>query len=172
MTSPTQPQTFVFQPGNLIPNHPRWPLLLYRGVLQDKEASRVDAKKAEALLSENGWVGLWRNGIYPYHHYHTTSHEVLVVTYGEAHVTFGGPQGETVALHTGDVAVLPAGTGHCCLSARRDFEVVGAYPTGQEAWDLERNAPSEAALRRIAELPRPSADPVYGVEGPLLRLWS
>ena len=166
MPSPTAPQTFTFQPSDPIPNHPRWPLLLYREVLKGETVDEV-----EALLTENGWVGTWRNGIYPYHHYHTTSHEVLAVTVGEAEVVFGGEQGETVALEAGDVAVLPAGTGHRSLKASSDFQVVGAYPRGQENWDLKRDVPSEAELRRIAELPCPSADPVHGADGALLRLW-
>ena len=166
MLSPIAPQTFTFQPGNLVPNHPRWPLLLYRGALEERTADEV-----EALLAENGWGGSWRNGIYPYHHYHTTSHEVLVVTAGEAKVTFGGAQGKTVALGAGDVAVLPAGTGHRSLKASSDFQVVGAYPRGQENWDLKRDAPGEAELRRIAELPCPNTDPIGGANGVLLRLW-
>ena len=131
----------------------------------------MTAAEVEALLSGNGWVGAWRNGIYPYHHYHTTSHEVLVVTSGVAQVTFGGPKGETVELTVGDMAVLPAGTGHRCLSANQDFEVIGAYPEGQEDWDLKRGTPDKTDLQRIAELPCPKTDPVYGTEGPLLKLW-
>ena len=166
MPSPIEPQTFTFQPSDPIPNHPRWALLLYRRVLKSKTAAEV-----EALLIGNGWAGTWRNGIYPYHHYHTTSHEVLVVTSGEGQVTFGGPQGETFELTVGDVAVLPAGTGHRCLSASPDFEVVGAYPEGQEDWDLKLGAPSNADFQRIAELPYPNSDPIDSYEGPLVRLW-
>ena len=163
--SPTNPQTYTFKPIDPVPNHPTFPLLIYSEVLKDVE-------NPEALLTENGWVGLWRNGVYPYHHYHTTSHEVLAVVSGEAQVQFGGLQGKTLELARGDVAVLPAGTGHCCLSSSPGFEVIGGYPEGQENWDLKRDAPSEADLRRIKELPRPATDPVYGTDGPLLRLWT
>ena len=166
MPSPTDPQTFTFEPSDPVPNHPCWSLLLYRGALENKTAAEV-----EEILTQNGWAGTWRDGVYPYHHYHTTSHEVLVVTSGEAQVMFGGPQGETIELSAGDVAVLPAGTGHRCLDASRDFEVVGAYPKGQENWDLRRSPPGEAELQRIAALPPPQADPIYGTEGLLVRLW-
>lgn len=151
-----------------IPNHPHWPLVVYRGALPG-----ADAPACEALLRENGWGGTWRNGVFAYHHYHSTSHEVLAVVRGEARVTFGGEQGETLALRRGDVAVLPAGTGHCRVDASRDFLVVGAYPAGQEDYDVCTGKPDERpeALEHIRQVPRPEADPLYGEDGPLLAHW-
>ena len=77
----------------------------------------------------------------------------------------GGPQGEAFELSAGDVLVLPAGTGHRRASAEPGFTVVGAYPAGQEDYDLLRGgdpAEPEAAHARIAALPAPPHDPVGG----------
>ena len=53
--------------------------------------------------------------------------------------------------------VLPAGTGHRRASARDGFTVVGAYPAGQEDYDLLRGDDPDvvaAARERIAALRR------------------
>lgn len=161
----SEPDALHFDAGDAIPNHPRWPLLVY------PQGFTGTADDAERLLASNGWVGAWRNGIHPFHHYHTTSHEVLVVVQGTAAVRFGGPQGADVSLTAGDVAVLPAGTGHKRLHASDDFLVVGAYPRGQEDWDLQQGAPTPVDLQRIASVDRPRADPLFRDDGPLLTHW-
>lgn len=152
--------------GDDIPNHPRWPLLLYR------QAVPADAAEVEQTLTANGWGGAWRNGVLDFHHYHSTAHEVLAVVGGRATAQFGGPQGEAVELSAGDVAILPAGTGHKRIEASDDFLVVGAYPKGQENYDLQRGPATEQHLRNIEQTARPEADPVYGAGGPLLEHWS
>jgi uncharacterized protein YjlB len=72
----------------------------------------------------------------------------------------------------GDVAVLPAGTGHQRLSASSDLLVVGAYPPAG-TYDLCRATTTEheRALATIPHVPLPSTDPLYGPDGPLLTLW-
>ena len=160
-------RTLRFEDDGRIPNHPTLPLVLYRGVLPE------DAAAAEEVFRRHGWGGTWRDGVFPYHHYHSTSHEVLGVVSGRARVRFGGEDGDDVDLEAGDVAVLPAGTGHKRLSASADFLVVGAYPHGQEHYDVLRGAPEDrpGALERIRDVPLPEQDPVSGAEGPLLEHW-
>ncbi|MET0684199.1 MAG: cupin domain-containing protein [Solirubrobacteraceae bacterium] len=160
-------ETWTAPPGDRIPNHPRFPVLVYRGV----EAAAAGAEAARALFAEHGWGGSWVDGVFPFHHFHSTSHEVLAVVAGRATLELGGPQGEAFEVAAGDVLVLPAGTGHMRATARDGFTVVGAYPRGQEDYDLQRgDDPAEvaAARERIAALPAPPDDPVGG-EG--VALW-
>lgn len=160
-----------FESGGGIPNHPDWPLLIVQDVWTFRSSDdEIDPGTIESTYRDHGWGGTWRNGIYGFHHYHSRAHEVLGIARGSAEVRFGGPQGETLELGVGDAAVLPAGTGHKKESASSDLLVVGGYPEGQSGWDLQRadELDTEVALRRIREVPRPSADPVGG---PLLDHW-
>lgn len=135
----------------MIPNG-RFPVLVYRG---------VDVSDARGLFAAHGWGGAWENGVFDFHHFHSTSHEVLAVVSASACLELGGPQGSSFDVAAGDVLVLPAGTGHRRATADPGFRVVGAYPAGQEDYDLLRQA-DEAALARIASLGPPASDPVGG----------
>src|SRR3954466_15535784 len=148
-------ETWQAPPGDTIPNHPRFPVLIYRG------AGVADAAAARALYAAHGWGGTWVDGVFDFHHFHSNAHEALTVFAGAATLELGGPQGEAFEVAAGDVLVLPAGTGHRRASARDGFTVVGAYPAGQEDYDLLRSA-DDAARERIAALGPPPDDPVGG----------
>jgi uncharacterized protein YjlB len=153
-----------------IPNHPTLPLLVYEDALDSTGPDL--AAVAETVFRRNGWGGTWRNGIYDFHHFHSTAHEVLAIVRGEATVQLGGEDGITVTVSAGDVLVLPAGTGHKRLRAGRNLLVVGAYPPGQD-WDLCRGEPGERpqVLENIQAVPLPDTDPVFGDEGPVVSEW-
>jgi uncharacterized protein YjlB len=146
------------------------PLLVYKGAIS------VDTdhpeKTIEGLFGANGWGGMWRNGVYDYLHYHATVHEALGVARGHARVRFGGDAGKEIEIAAGDVAILPAGTGHQCLSASPDFYVIGAYPPGPPM-QITRPTPENhaKALKTIPAVKMPNTDPVMGMQGPLVRLW-
>jgi len=164
-----QPLSFIFGDDGLVPNN-AMPLLVYKRAI-DLDAHHPEAT-IEALFGANGWGAMWRNGVYDYLHYHATVHEVLGVARGNAVVRFGGDRGTEVAIAAGDVAILPAGTGHQCLSASADFSVVGAYPPGPPV-EITRPTPENyaSALKTIPQVKMPKSDPVMGAEGPLVRLW-
>lgn len=149
-----------------MPNNERLPVLLYRRALHADDL----AAAMEAVFTGNGWPPQWRNGVYPFHHFHSTAHEVLGFAAGSAKLVLGGERGHTLTVEAGDVALLPAGTGHCRIQADSHFLVIGAYPPGQQ-WDICRAAPDASALKRMSTLPFPKSDPVGGVAGEVTHAW-
>jgi uncharacterized protein YjlB len=165
-----EPFTFIFEDDGLVPNNPM-PFVVYKQAI---DIDNLDPEKTiKELFGANGWGDMWRNGIFDYLHYHATVHEALGVARGHARVRFGGDRGKEIEVTAGDVAILPAGTGHQCLSASRDFSVVGAYPPGPK---MEVTLPTpenhHKALKTIPAVKLPNTDPVMGEDGPLQKLWN
>jgi len=164
-----QPKQFSFKDDGIFPNSVL-PLLFYQQTLITE--AKDPASIFEQRFAENDWTNSWRDGVYPFPHYHSTSHEVLGIYRGAATLRLGGEHGRNVAVDAGDVIVIPAGVAHQNIGASDDFGVVGAYPGGRK-WDLLRGLPGERprADDNIAAVPMPKNDPIYGVEGALRQIW-
>jgi uncharacterized protein YjlB len=166
-----QVREYRFEDDGRIPNNLTLPLLAYPQAL---DKSQRDPSQCKHLVARNGWGGAWVDGVFSYHHYHSNAHEVLCVVAGSALLAFGGPKGETIGVEEGDIVVIPAGVSHKNAGCSADFSVLGAYPRGQENYDLRTGEEGERpeVLENIRGVAMPKADPLFGEEGPLLRHWA
>jgi len=141
-------------------------VVVYRG-LELESPERV-----KEHLASHSWTSAWINGIFDFPHYHSTAHEVLVCTGGNATLQLGGDGGRELEIRSGDAMVLPAGTAHQRLSSDGDFTIVGAYPEGQ-SFDMMYGKAEERpeADRRIRDVDKPVSDPFYDSERGLWELW-
>jgi len=145
------------------------PLLIYHSAFPNASASEI-----ESHLDSVGVVSpQWRFTMYSETHFHSTTHEVLVISSGSAQCCFGGednPARIEPVLSKGDVVVVPAGVGHRLLEDRSggSFQMVGSYPVGKH-WDMcYGRAGEESKVKAIESLGWFNRDPIYGDEGPAL----
>ncbi len=127
----------------------------------------------EEVFDENGWCNSWRNGIYKYNHYHSTTHEVLGIYSGHCRVLLGGEGGIQLLIEKGDVLILPAGVSHRNVGSTADFKCIGAYPDGAD-FDINIGKTGErpGTDENIKRLSVPALDPVYGKNGLLHSYWT
>lgn len=158
-------KTLKYEDDGSIPNNPSFPILIYLNVLDTND-------KPDNIIENNNWLNSWENGVFSYHHYHSNSHEVLLIIDGSAQLQLGGEQGSKVDVKFGDVLILPAGSGHKLLNESANFTVKGAYPNGQ-SYDIYVGKESERPqnLRNIQNVPLPDYDPIFGGQGPLFSYW-
>jgi uncharacterized protein YjlB len=149
--------TFRFEGDGKVPNS-SLPLVVYRGALP------ADASAIERVFAANRWPPAWRNGVHPFHHFHSRAHEVLGVARGSVSVLFGGEKGQVLTVEAGDAVVIPAGVGHCNVGQSDDLLIVGAYPDTGPSPDTRRARAVEYAevLAAVGKVPLPGADPVLG----------
>ncbi|MET1248835.1 cupin domain-containing protein [Sporolactobacillus sp. STCC-11] len=156
-------QTVTFKDDGIIPNNPYFQVLIYPGAFKGRTGQILKT------FEKNNWGNNWVDGVFPYHHFHSTSHEVLGVISGHATLRLGGQKGNNFKVSAGDVVVLPAGTGHKRLSSSSDFSIAGGYPNGQD-YDIQTKE-TKALKDNISHVGKPKQDPVYGNQGPLLNIW-
>jgi len=194
MSSSESVQHFVVTEAGDMPNNEALPVILYKGVADfgDREPEGV----FEEMFARNDWGNGWRvESIYHFHHYHSDAHEVVAFARGAATLQIGGPDGPIIEVEAGDAAVIPAGVGHRRLDDAPGLSVVGAYPPEQSPdvcvtteEDVQKardeNADVDGCVIRlfakderdkvrasIAGTALPPADPLSGVDGPVMNLW-
>lgn len=160
------PQFFQFKDDGNMPNNALLNVIFYPAVFKENPCD------IEAIFNKHQWTNSWINGVFGFHHYHSNTHEVLGVQSGWALLQLGGENGQAVRMTSGDVVLLPAGTGHKKLESSADFRVVGAYPNGV-SHNLKIGEPGERpfVLEAIQNTPLPKTDPVYGDKGPVMDYW-
>lgn len=142
------------------------PVLVYPRVF-DKA---IKPEEFEKLLAANHWHAAWRSTIYPYDHYHSTSHEFLGIACGKVDLKCGGKEEAILKLKAGDAVLLPAGVAHRSQYCSEDLLVVGGYPSLKMPDVLVKNDDRKAAELRIAQLTIPETDPIEGKEGQI-KIW-
>ncbi|KAK6514104.1 hypothetical protein TWF506_008528 [Arthrobotrys conoides] len=135
----------------------------------------TNADKIEDVLRTNSWTPSWRYTMYTDSHFHSTTHEALVVISGTAKILIGGddnPDAVTITANTGDAMFMPSGVAHRLLKdiggrgwgAGEGFTMVGAYPVCGEEWDMCYGRGEEEGVdervRKTAGLK--VEDPVFG----------
>ena len=173
LPKPREIITGRFVNDGIVPNNPDLPVVICRDVIT---FGSTDAEETQIFLgdqvSQNDWCCEWFGSVYRRLHYHSTAHEALIVFKGIADLQIGGKSGREFRVYPGDMILIPAGVGHERVFSAFDFIVFGCYPNGQQ-WDMQWGWRKNLAdsLIRIAKVPIPKSDPLYGKNGPLRKQW-
>ncbi len=151
-------EKLVFKDDGFIPNSP-FPVIVKRKAIDfGLDSMEVASGKLEERATQKGWVIAWNWKVYKRPHYHSTTHEALVVNRGAALLRVGGHRvGEYVLVMPGDAIILPAGVAHQVVWISDTFQVFGLYPKGSKKWDMRYGKKKErtSALANIRNLSAP-----------------
>ncbi|KAI0071310.1 hypothetical protein K474DRAFT_1669137 [Panus rudis PR-1116 ss-1] len=146
------------------------PLLIYHSVFQPTASpSQIE----QHITSIGEFIPQWRYGMYHITHFHSTTHELLVIASGSAKLCFGGennPERLEADVKKGDAILVPAGVAHRALEEDGSFEMVGSYPVGASKWDMCYGKEGEDVEGKIRALSWVKKDPLYGEDGPAMHI--
>lgn len=151
------------------PGNAELPLLIYKHSISQISGS---AQNIQTLLQNNHWGSSWIDCIYDFHHYHSNTHETLVILSGTCMVQFGGDKGITYIVEPGDVVIIPAGVAHKSIEMRDEFQCIGAYPY-DIGYDMNYGTAKEyeKAVTSVPLVALPQKDPMFGEQGLLFEYW-
>lgn len=159
----------IIESDEYFPNNPIFPLLIYKNVLNIVNQSE---EVIQAFLKKNSWDRSWVNSIYDFHHYHSNTHEALVIFAGTCTVQIGGNNGHSYDIAKGDVIIFPAGVSHKKIHSSSNFKTIGAYPFNIQ-YDMKygKKEEYEQAKENIKKVGLPVTDPIFGKAGILFDYW-
>lgn len=168
-TTPSQIIHKLIPRNHFFPNNSHYPFLIYKKAFIFSDET---PKMVQNFLESNQWCNSWVNSIYDFDHYHSSTHEVLVIFKGCCEVLIGGPGGETFRIEQGDVIIFPAGVSHKNMGSSDDFKTIGAYPFNLE-YDMNYGKESEHPKvdENIKAVGLPNCDPIFGKDGILFQYW-
>ena len=103
MAQPIQPEKAYFKDDGSIPNN-AVPLLLYRQAFAPDTPDLPSA--IEERFAKNNWTGSWRASVFPFHHYHSTTHEVLGVYRGTAPLQLSQEESNFIQIRKTEIEAL------------------------------------------------------------------
>jgi uncharacterized protein YjlB/GNAT superfamily N-acetyltransferase len=160
----------LVQPNGFFPNNAHYPLLIYKNI---NTLILESPQVIQGFLAKNGWIKSWVDSIYDFHHYHSNTHETLVIIDGVCKVQIGGDGGKQYDIAKGDVVILPVGIAHKNMGSSPDFKCIGAYPidiaTDMYYGKAEEHPEVDENIKKVV---LPSGDPIYGREGLLFDYWT
>jgi uncharacterized protein YjlB len=152
------------------PNNARLPVVLYKRAVAFPMLMPLFFIRR--LLRRNHWYNFWKAGVFTYHHYHSNTHELLLVYKGNTRLQLGGDNGVIVEVSRGDMVLIPAGVAHKNLGDENSIKCLGAYPYGK-TYDMNYGNPGERPRtdNLIPHVLIPECDPLMGKNGPLQQYW-
>ncbi|KAJ5726755.1 uncharacterized protein N7483_008112 [Penicillium malachiteum] len=189
-----KPEILYVPPTAHSPNS-KLPVVVYRNALTDPTPDGVLQAVEESEWKKGGHWKIAKESLAATPHYHSTTHEAYTVLHGAATYLLGkspldpgtdsngDSTGVRFTARAGDVFVFPAGVTHFVTDVEDEYEFIGFYSLSsqndqnslKEPYNMEYATDSIEITnqkRGKCELvPVPAHDPIYGEEGPMIKIW-